>query len=146
MKLSSLKYYSFLSFMLLSFGLLAQPNNQAVVTIIGDPVGNNEQNNYNPYQQQINNPPPSQAYSETNILVEPTLENGFHMRFEVGSNQTEDNFNSKPSLPSSGGSASVKAKKRQPSMSERSFNVKKRLKSWLPKRKKRYRPNLCGRF
>ncbi len=146
LKSSSLKYYSIFTFLLLSFGLLAQPNNQAVVTIIGDPVGNAEQSNYNPYQQQLNNPPPSQAYAETNVLIEPTLENGFHMRFEVGSNQSESSFNSKPSLPSSGGSTSVKAKKRQPSISERSFNVKKRLKSWLPKRKKRYRPNLCGRF
>ena len=51
LKSSSLKYYSIFTFLLLSFGLLAQPNNQAVVTIIGDPVGNAEQSNYNPYQQ-----------------------------------------------------------------------------------------------
>jgi hypothetical protein len=146
LKLSSLKYYSILSFLLLSLGLVAQPNNQAVVTIIGDPVGNNEQSNFNPYQQQLNNPPPNQEFIQSNVLIEPSLENGFHMRFEVGSTASENSFSSKPSLPASGGSASVKAKKRQPTMSERSFNVKKRLKSWLPKRKKRYRPNLCGRF
>lgn len=152
MKSSALKYYSFFLFILLSKVFFAQQDNQSVVTIIGDPIGNDNGsgNNFNPYQQQANMPPPqNQELIQTNMLIEPSLDNGFHMRFEVGVDQTEVNsFSSKPSLSSSSssGGVSVKVKKRQPSLNERSFNLKKRLKSWLPKRKKRYRPNLCGRF
>ncbi len=145
---TALKYCYLISFSLLSIITLAQPNNQAVLTIIGDPVGNDNVGNFNPYQQQAQAAPPQQqAFQETNVLIEPSLENGFHMRFEVGMNQPDNSFNSKPSLSSSGGGGvAVKVKKRQPSMTERTFNMKKKLKSWLPKRKKRYRPNLCGRF
>ena len=90
--------------------------------------------------------------------IEPTLENGFHVRFEL--NQASQEYDiqkadnpavivgiSSGSTSSSGGGASVgKPKKHNTTLSERSFNTKKKLKTWLPKRKKRYHPHLCGRF
>ena len=134
--------------------------NQAVVTIVGDaPQANNDPHDFinsNPYTEN-NEPQIQQQVSEQNI--EPTLENGFHMRFEL--NQASQEYNiqkadnpvgvagisSGSSSSSGGGGASVgKTKKRNTTMSERSFNAKKRLKTWLPKRKKRYHPHLCGRF
>lgn len=134
--------------------------NQAVVTIVGDaPQTNNDPHDFinsNPYTEN-NEPQIQQQVSAQNI--EPTLENGFHMRFEL--NQASQEYNiqkadnpvlvagisSGTSTSSGGGGASVgKTKKHNTTMAERSFNTKKRLKTWLPKRKKRYHPHLCGRF
>ena len=147
---------------LVAFAVNSQPNtqsNQAVVTIVGDASeANNDVHDFinsNPYNE-INEPQIQQQMTAQNI--EPTLENGFHIRFEL--NQASQEYNIKkadsPSLSSgfasgssssSGGSASVgKTKKHTTTLDERTFNASKRLKSWLPKRKKRYRPHLCGRF
>lgn len=126
--------------------------NQAVVTIIGDdPVEvNNTQGfvNTNLYNQP-NNPPENQTIINDNQnVVVPSLENGFHMRFEI--------TYSKPAERLGGASFASpayynfeedeKVKKRTVSLSERMFNVKKKFRKWLPKRKKKYRPTLCGRF
>ncbi|MGQ0829968.1 MAG: hypothetical protein ACT4ON_16395 [Bacteroidota bacterium] len=108
-------------------------NNQAIVTIIGDPVQSNS------YAEVNDAPPVQQQIKKT---IEPTLENGFHMRFEVGSPQYV-NHGGTSSYSSSG---YVKPKKHTASMTERSFNAKKRFRSWLPTHKKKYRPHLCGRF
>lgn len=117
-----------------TLGINAQStNNQAVVTIIGDPVQSN------PYAE-VNNAPPVQQ--QINKTIEPTLENGFHMRFEVGSPQ----YVNHGGTSSYSYSSDVKAKKHTASMTERSFNAKKRFKSWMPTYKKKYRPHLCGRF
>ncbi|MBA3971815.1 MAG: hypothetical protein H0X46_06655 [Bacteroidetes bacterium] len=150
---------------LIAFTVYSQPNgnqsNQAVVTIVGnapaDNLGNTFNNdpndfiNSNPYTEN-NEPPVQQQMTSQNI--EPTLENGFHIRFELNSQKTEDQIlsssltaSSSTGTSSSGGGASVgRTKKRTVTLAERTFNAKKRLKSWLPKRKKRYHPHLCGRF
>jgi len=109
-------------------------NNQAVVTIIGDPVQSDS------YAEATTTPPVQQQIKKT---IEPTLENGFHMRFELGSPQYVNHGGISSSYSSSD---YVKTKKHSASMAERSFNVKKRFKSWLPSFKKKYRPHLCGRF
>jgi hypothetical protein len=120
---------------------------QATVTIIGDPIQANNANdfiNVNPYSD--NNNPPVQQYqqlTQSDRYIEPTLENGFHIRFEIGSAQTVNNAGSSSSFS---GEGYGKAKKHAVSMTERSFNMKKRMKSWLPERKKKYRPHRCGRF
>lgn len=145
---------------LIAFTVFSQQgnqSNQAVVTIVGNAPDNNVGNsdndpndfiNSNPYSE--NNAPQMQQQM-TSQNIEPTLENGFHIRFELNSNKTEEQIISSSltasTSPSSGGGASVgKAKKHSATLAERTFNTKKRLKTWLPKRKKRYHPHLCGRF
>lgn len=142
------------------FSQQTNQSNQAVVTIVGDApeAGTNNQPhdfiNSNPYSEN-NEPQIQQQMTAQNI--EPTLENGFHIRFEL--NQASQEYNIQkadaPSLSSGfsssassgGGGASIgKTKKHVTTIEERSFNTKKRLKKWLPKRKKRYHPHLCGRF
>ncbi len=142
------KYCAFILLSVVTVVVTAQPSNysnQAVVTIVGNPAGENNGNDFdlnntnaNPYQQNV--APPQQAYqNQTVMLIEPTLENGFHTRMQIASSQQSYERSSTPSY-------SGEVRKHKASVSERSFNIKKRLKSWLPKRKKRYRPHLCGRF
>lgn len=139
----------------------ANEGNQAVVTIVGDvPETNADPHDFinsNPYSEN-NEPQIQQQMTAQNI--EPTLENGFHIRFEL--NQASQEYNiqktdvasvssgisstSSASISAGGGASIGKTKKRVATLAERSFNTKKRLKTWLPKRKKRYHPHLCGRF
>lgn len=145
--------YSLLTIILLgSVGANAQnqTNNaapQAVVTIIGDPVVNQNDfinNNNNPYTDNNTNGPPSQQQmANVNQNIEPSLENGFHIRFDLDSPQAMDRVMASGYMASGG---SGKVKKHETSMTERSFNLKKKIKTWLPKHKKKYRPHLCGRF
>lgn len=156
------KYCWSVAFFLLAFAVFSQTNaqgNQAVVTIVGDAPSINSNDdpndfiNSNPYGE-VNEPQIQQQMTAQNI--EPTLENGFHIRFEL--NQASQEYNIKKADPaglssgftstsSGGGSASVaKTKKHATSIEERTFNTKKKMKRWLPKRQKRYRPHLCGRF
>lgn len=142
-----LRYYFFTVVLFVSQSLISQTNNEAGVTIIGDaPQSNSYYSNAS-----AQNPPtplPQQSNIQTNFLIEPSLDNGFHVRFQVTGNPPMDSYNSsKSSYSGSSGMGSVsKSRKNKTSISEKSFNIKKRLKKWLPKRKKRYRPNLCGRF
>ncbi len=121
---------------------------QSVVTIIGDdPIeANNAQNfaNANP-----NIPPQDQKIINDNQKgITPSGENGFQMRFETSY--------SKPAERLGGGSlaSSYKSydeddgtsKKRTITLTERTFNAKKKFRKWIPKRKKKYRPTICGRF
>lgn len=130
------------------------------MTIVGNPVDNdNTGNQYSGTNVQANTPPPpaQQEFAPVNDNVEPTLENGFHMRFQIESPGSVErlsgigNSSSSPSTGSyyaagSGGGSGAKARKRVISMSERSFNFKKKLKNWMPKRKKKYHPTLCEKF
>lgn len=155
MKSIRLKYcfLSVVSFLTVSvYSQQTNLDNQAVVTIVGDApdMNNNDVHDFinsNPYSEN-NEPQIQQQMTVQNI--EPTLENGFHIRFELNSSKTEEPIVSSgfsSSSSSGGGSASVgKTKKHGTTLSERSFNAKKRLKSWLPDRKRRYHPHLCGRF
>lgn len=143
------KHTCLLVFLGLTAVLHAQPGEgpQAIVTIIGDPVQGNYINNEdgNPYNNNTNAPPPQSQMAELSnqqASIDPSLENGFHVRFELESPAISERSSS--GYMSSGGSG--KTKKHAPTMAERSFNVKKKIKSLLPKRKKRYRPHLCGRF
>ena len=151
MKISRLKYFLSCIILLVSCYLKAQPNNdnnqsQALIMVIGNPGQSESSNDFintNPYQQS-NNPPVQQQSYQSNNTIEPTLENGFHARFELGSSQSVDKMSSAPYFPSDGNIG--KAKKTGFSFSEFKFNVKKRFKAWMPKRAKRYRPHRCGRF
>ncbi|HEY0030521.1 MAG TPA: hypothetical protein VGC65_07175 [Bacteroidia bacterium] len=160
MKSISVKYILLSSIALITASAFSQQTNQAMVTIVGDVPDANQGNlvntgneahdfiNSNPYSEN-NEPQIQQQLTSQNI--EPTLENGFHIRFELNSSKTEEPLLASgltaSASSSSGGTASVgKTKKHSPSLAERSFNTKKRLKSWLPERKKRYHPHLCGRF
>jgi len=126
----------------------AEENEQSVVTIIGTPVTTNQTPEYS--QQHINTvnyqnqsaPPQNGKLNEEPKYIEPTLENGFHMRFEV---QAKAPAPSSDRMGSSGYTAygSGTKKKTHKSFSKRLFNAKKKLKCWLPKRKKKYKPNLC---
>lgn len=140
----SLKYSILVFVSVIAWNVDAQtsPNNQAIVTIIGDPVQSD-----NPFVDNTA-PPAKQQVSPSSQTIEPTLENGFHMRFEAGADQyiNHGGTTSYSAVSSGGASYGGKTKKHTTSMSERSFNLKKRFKSWLPERRKKYHPHLCGRF
>jgi len=120
-------------------------DNQAVITIIGnDPqqtINTHDFINTNPYYQ-TKEPPPQQQIQQTRN-IEPTLENGFHMRFEVSYSQPIEQWGSSSF---SSGSDGNKVRKRGTKLATHSINAKKHLKRWFPARKKKYRPTLCGRF
>ena len=152
-KNTRLLYCLFCSLFFLSLRVFSQSaNNDAVVTIIGNPALSNVNTldnnigNGNYYQQQANEPPApaQQQFAETNQNVEPSLENGFHMRFQVTSPQSVERVTSYGSSSSS--SSGAKVKKHAVSLSERSFNFKKKFKNWFPHLKKKYRPTLCEKF
>lgn len=157
--LKRFKYCLSIAFCLPAFVVYSQPNaqgNQSVVTIVGDAPQMNTDNdpndfiNSNPYTETTE---PQIQQQMTSQNIEPTLENGFHIRFEL--NQASQEYIVKQPDPSSvssgftssgGGSASVGKTRKHISIDERTFNAKKRFRTWFPKRKKRYRPHLCGRF
>ncbi len=145
-----LKYYlvcSLLLSVLFSKAQETDENSQSVVTIIGnDPSEANNMNDFintNPYDQP-KVPPGKQQKVQKNQNIEPTLENGFHMRFEISPSQPAKQM----------GLASVsstdydygKVKKGGIKFAERSFNAKKRMRRWWPARRKKYHPTNCGRF
>lgn len=144
-----LKYYLFCSLLLGVLVLKAQePNddNQAVITIIGnDPLQTDNTHDFintNPYYQ-TKEPPGQQQKLQPNQNIEPGLENGFHMRFEVSYSQPIEQWGSSSF---SSGADGNKVKRRGSKLAELSINAKKHLKRWLPARKKKYRPTICGRF
>ncbi len=146
-----LKYYLFCSLFLGICCLKAQEpneNSQAVISIIGDdPIQTNNTHDFintNPYYQE-KAPPGQNQKVQKNENIEPTLENGFHMRFEVSSFQPIEQMGSS-SFSSTADDYEKNDKKRAIKITERKINVKKRLKRIFPTRKKRYRPTLCGRF
>jgi hypothetical protein len=125
---------------------------QSVITIIGDESLDAENThdfvNTNPYEQPIAPPANQKIINDNQKGVTPSFDNGFNMRFESSY--------SKPAERLGGSSFAVnsnmydddyeKAKKHTASITERAFNAKKKLRKWLPKRKKKYRPTMCGRF
>lgn len=146
-----LKYYFFCSLLFCIVCLKAQESNgnsQAVISIIGDdPIQSNNTHDFintNPYNQTEAAPDQKQKVQK-NKNIEPTLENGFHMRFEVSSFQPIEQLGSS-SFSSIEEDYDKKYKKRGKKVNERSLNIKKRIKRALPTRKKKYRPTICGRF
>lgn len=125
---------------------------QSVITIIGDEFVDADNThdfvNTNPYEQLIAPPANQKIINDNQKVVTPTFDNGFNMRFESGYSKPAERL---------GGSSFVvnsnmyeddyeKSKKHTASITERAFNAKKKLRKWLPKRKKKYRPTMCGRF
>lgn len=125
---------------------------QSVITIIGDEFVDAENThdfvNTNPYQQSLAPPVNQKIINENQRGMSASVDNGVSMRFENGYY--------KPAERLGGGSFAVnstmydddyeKVKKRTVGLTERTFNAKKKLRKWLPKRKKKYRPTMCGRF
>ena len=120
------------------YGQSSNVNNEAVINIIGDPVQSN--NDYNSSNGPTTD---SQLQTSTNQTIEPTLENGFHMRYELSSPKAVQHFSSSDPYA---GTFNEKTKKSNNNLSKTSFNIKKRFRSMLPERKKRYHPHACGRF
>lgn len=125
------------------------------VTIIGDPVTeiapNSNSGGGNPYLQ--NTTPPEKGNELARPQeIEPTFENGFHIRYEVKEPEKVEERPSSTgyeyaSIVAGGGGAGTKIKRKHVvTFTERTFTFKKKVKTWMPKRKKKYRPNVCGRF
>ena len=131
---------------------------QSVVTIIGNPVNSNNSNQSQEYSQKYINtvnyqtqvaPPVNGKLSNEPQIIEPTLENGMHMRFPIESPMSSsDRLGASGYASISGGSyGTTKLRKSNgKSITKHTFNIKKRFKCWFPKRKKKYRPNLCVDF
>ncbi|MES2140138.1 MAG: hypothetical protein V4511_10560 [Bacteroidota bacterium] len=119
-----------------------------MISIIGDdPIQTNNTHDFintNPYHQ-TEVPPDQKQKVQKNQNIEPTLENGFHMRFEFSSSQPIAQMGSS-SFSSTGEDYERKVKRRGKKLNEGSLNIKKRIKRALPTRKKKYRPTNCGRF
>jgi hypothetical protein len=127
-------------------------SDQAVVTIIGDdPVEANNAHDFvntNPYDQSKAPPQNQKVINDDQEVIIPSIENGFHMRFEITYSKPVERLGGAAYVSSSSeyDDEFQKAKKRTISMNERKFNAKKKLRKWLPQRKKKYRPTICGRF
>ncbi|HRG37528.1 MAG TPA: hypothetical protein PK289_03265 [Bacteroidia bacterium] len=131
-----------------------QSGSNATVTIIG---GDAEVENSNPGPPStLQSPPVNGAQLAEPQNIEPTLENSFHIRYRIDTPQKQEETQAVTEYASisaggvsisSGSSSGTKAKRRRiPTMTERTFNFKKRYRAWMPKHKKKYRPNVCGRF
>lgn len=166
MKPYRLKYFIFLFLLLAAFRARSQADNNAdngsTVIIMGTPLGTD--NSFGNLSSQAI-PPPSNIISQTNVPpppeqqqlapkeenIDPTLENGFHMRYQIASPGSVERMtslgNSSASAYSASASYSSGAKvHHHSSLSEKSFNFKKKFRAWFPKRKKKYRPTLCEKF
>ena len=134
----------------MTYTTFAQSN---TVTIIGDPVSGvstNSSGGGNPYIQSTAPQKDQQLATPQNI--EPTFENGFHIRYEVNEPEKTDERPGSTgyeyaSIDADSGRSGVKVKRKHvATFTERTFYFKKKVKAWMPKRKKKYRPNVCGRF
>jgi hypothetical protein len=125
-------------------------NSEATVTIIGNPVENENLGNLPVNNFQTNQPPPpeQQQYAPKQENIEPTIENGFHMRYQIENPASVERVSNAGTSSSSSYSSSGGAKSRRHviSMTQRSFNFKKKFKNLMPKRKKKYHPTLCEKF
>lgn len=146
--------YFFFCLIICGLGHLSaqEAEEQSVITIIGDESIDAENThdfvNTNPYQQSAVPPTNQKIINENQLVLPVSSDNGMSMRFENGYY--------KPSERLGGGAFVVnstmydddyeKTKKRTVGLTERTFNAKKKLRKWLPKRKKKYRPTMCGRF
>jgi hypothetical protein len=123
-------------------------DNQAVISIIGaDPVQSNNAHDFintNPYYQ-TKIPPDQKTKVQKNQNIEPTLENGFHMRFEISANQPIEQIGTSSFSPSDDDYGEI-GKKHGNKIGAHKSNLKRRLKRLFPARQKKYRPTLCGRF
>ncbi len=147
----NIKYYYFSYLLIISMHLMAQkPDeyNSSVVSIIGDdPVQLNSAHDFintDPYYQTKVAPTAKQKLQQ-NQNIESTLENAFHMRFEVSYSQPIEQIE-QSTLLFNDDNAVNRIKKQSMKYNKYTINMKKRIKSWLPRYHKKYRPHLCGRF
>jgi hypothetical protein len=149
--------YCFSCFLLLSFFVLQaqESNNQSVVTIIGDEPDEpeNAENflNTNPYNQSSDPPVNQTIVNDDQKVAAAPLEKGVHIRFEVNYTHPAERLsaNSYAGTAYNGNSYmdyEDSVKRKNVTLAERRFNMKKRFRKWFPARKKKYRPTLCGRF
>jgi hypothetical protein len=150
------KYYFLVAFAGIAFTVPAQTvSSNATLTIIGDPLPEVPDKSItsvsNPYIN-TNTPPDKSQQLAAPQHIEPTFDNGFHIRYEINSPQKIDERPTSTgyayaSISGGGASTTEKIKKKHvTTLAERSFNFKKRFNHWAPKRKKKYRPHICGRF
>ena len=92
----------------------------------------NDNNDNNPQQMQSPAAPANQT-------IEPTLSNGFHIRFNLDEPSTSDK------QTTSARTVSYKSSKSK-STSHSSFKVKRRFKHLLPHSKGKYKTSLCYNF
>lgn len=154
MVLTSFKYCLSSALLLVAVSVFSQESNQVVITIVGnapDVSVYNDIGNSNPYVDPIREPQVQQQLSAQTNTIKPSLENGFHMRFEINSQYAIEptiitGFSTTSASIGGGEMSSGKSKIHATTMAERSFNFKKKIRSKIPKRKKKYHPHLCGRF
>ena len=146
-----LKYFLF-CLMMFGVGCLQaqEAEEQSVITIIGDEEldANNTHDfvNTNPYEQPVAPPSNQKIINDNQKAESASVVQSFNMRFE--------STYSKPAERLDGGSFTVNSNmydydddtKSSASITERKFNAKKKLRKWLPKRNKKYRPTMCGRW
>ncbi|MEO6901918.1 MAG: hypothetical protein ABI315_02040 [Bacteroidia bacterium] len=111
-----------------------------VVTVIGDSISKNNLETKNIYEtKSIPNGQKKMILGSKNGLS--SLGNEFPLRTEIQSNTKNVNASSSSSNNKEYG----KIKRRKISIAEHKFNFKKRFRTWIPKPKKKYRPNICGK-
>lgn len=139
------KCYFMLAFLMsVSFCMLSQTiSSKATVTIIGDPLDNSANADITE-----DTPPDKNQQFTAPQQIEPTFENGFHIRYDIFFSEQKTDAPDTEKMEYNGGSRSSKKIKRKHvvTLAEMQFNLKKRMKTWLPQRKKKYRPHVCGRF
>jgi hypothetical protein len=130
-------------------------SSNATLTIIGDPLPETPDKSTTPVSNPYVNtttPPDKDQQLATPQNIDPTFDNGFHIRYEINTPQKTEERPANTgyayaSISAGGVSTGEKIKKKRvTTIAERSFNFKKRFNRWAPKRKKKYRPHICGRF
>ncbi len=117
----------------LSLQMVNSAGNKTNAPLSNDFINASENNNPS-VQQQIQN---ISQVSAPNKNIEPSLDNGFHIRFQIASPSVNE------SALKSSRSSYHKSKK---NFVLKNFNFKNRMKHLLPKRKKAYNTYLCSRF
>jgi len=74
--------------------------------------------------------------SDANQNIEPTLENGFHIRFQAASSLNQNTAKS----------SHTSFRKSKKTISEKGFTRRNRIKNRLPKRRMKYNTSLCYNF
>lgn len=152
MKFPHIKY-CFVVLLLFGCSLLINAQSNSTVTIIGGDPG--VENSDPSVSQNLESPPVNGGQLAEPQNIEPTLENGFHIRYRIDTplkqeeNQAATEYASISkggASVSAGSSGGTKVKRKRSSIGEYSFNIKKRCRAMMPKHKKKYRPNVCGRF
>ena len=96
-------------------------------------------NNNNPVQQQQFTPQQQAVEINNDNTIEPTLDNGFHIRFQLNSPALAEHVNKSFNN-------NYKTKRIKTTFAKRNFIRKRRFKKLFSYNKKNYKTSLCGRF